>query len=92
MQNLDGTITNQYSGAMSKEQITTEAMALPLSERVLLAQTLWESIDLELPDTNESVALAGTIRRDEELTSGRIHGRTHEQVMRKARRTLKRPD
>ena len=30
---------------MSTQQITLEAMALPLAERVLLAQVLWDSID-----------------------------------------------
>lgn len=29
---------------MSTQQITQEAMALPLAERVMLAQVLWESI------------------------------------------------
>lgn len=74
---------------MSTEQITAEAMALPLVERVALAQALWESIDSGLPDTDEREAVREAIRRDEELASGRVTGRTHEEVMEAARRALK---
>jgi putative addiction module component (TIGR02574 family) len=73
---------------MSTEQLTAEAMALPLAERVSLAQALWESIDAGLPDTDERTAIAEAIRRDEELSSGKVTGRTHEEVMDAARRAL----
>jgi len=63
-------------------------MALPLPERVSLAQALWESIDAGLPDINDRAALTEAIRRDEELTSGEVAGRTHEEVMLAARRSL----
>ena len=67
-----------------------DAMALPLAERVSLAQALWESIDAGLPDTNESSAVKEAIQRDEELTLGKVVGRTHEEVMQAARRALMR--
>jgi putative addiction module component (TIGR02574 family) len=73
---------------MSTEQLIADAMALPLSERVLLAQALWESIDAGLPNEDESAAVAQAIRRDKELSSGQIAGRTHEDVMQAARRAL----
>jgi putative addiction module component (TIGR02574 family) len=73
---------------MSTEQLTAEAMALPLKERVSLAQALWESIDAGLPDTDEAGAIAEAIRRDEELSSGALTQRTHEEVMDAARRAL----
>jgi len=73
---------------MSTEQLIADAMALPLSERVALAQALWESIDAGLPDTDERVAITDAIRRDRELSSGRVAGRTHEEVMEAARRAL----
>jgi putative addiction module component (TIGR02574 family) len=63
-------------------------MALPLAERVSLAQALWESIDSWLPDTDERAAVSDAIRRDEELSSGKVTGRTHEEVMRAAQRAL----
>jgi putative addiction module component (TIGR02574 family) len=73
---------------MSTQELTTEAMALPLSERVSLAQSLWESIDAGLADTSEDAALREAIRRDQELSSGAAVGRTHEEVMQAARRSI----
>ena len=86
--NLDEAFRSRYCFAMSTEQLIADAMALPLSERVALAQALWESIDAGLPDTDERVAITDAIRRDRELSSGRVAGRTHEEVMEAARRAL----
>lgn len=73
---------------MSTQQLTNEAMALPLSDRVSLAQALWQSIDADVADTDEREALREAIRRDDELSSGAVPGRTHEEVMQAARRAL----
>lgn len=73
---------------MSAQQLTTEAMALPIAERVLLAQALWQSIDDNLEETSEADALKVAIRRDEELSSGVVKGRTHDEVMKAARRAI----
>jgi putative addiction module component (TIGR02574 family) len=73
---------------MSNQQLTTAAMALPLADRVSLAQSLWQSIDAGLTDTTEADAVRTAIRRDQELSSGAVTGRTHEEVMRAARRAL----
>ena len=73
---------------MSTEQLIADAMALPLSERVAFAQALWESIEPGLPDADERAAAAEAIRRDKELSSGRVAGRTREEVMQAARRAL----
>ena len=60
-------------------------MALPLSERVSLAQALWQSIDGDLPDIDECEALRVAIQRDHELSSGAVTGQAHEDVIRSAR-------
>lgn len=73
---------------MSNQQLTTEALALPLSERVLLAQSLWQSIAAGSTDTDEPEAVSEAIRRDQELSSGAVVGRTHEDVMQAARRAI----
>ncbi len=73
---------------MSAQELATEAMALPLAERVSLAQALWQSIDVGLRDVPEDVALGEAIRRDEELSSGSVLGRTHQEVMEAARRSV----
>ena len=73
---------------MSTEQIIADAMALPLAERVSLAQTLWESIDAELSNLDERSAVAEAVIRSEELSSGKVAGETHEEVMEAVRRAL----
>ena len=73
---------------MSTQQLTIKAMALPISERVSLAQALWQSIDAGLEAVKDREALAEAIRRDEEISSGVVQGRTHEEVMLAARRAL----
>ena len=42
-----------------------------------------------LPDADEHAAVAEAIRRDEELSSGRVAGRSQAEVMQAARRALK---
>ncbi len=73
---------------MSTEQLTEAVMALPLADRVSLAQALWESIGAGLPDVDEPKAIAEAIRRDKELSSGKLTDRMHEEVMDAARRAL----
>ncbi|HBB86157.1 MAG TPA: addiction module antitoxin RelB [Blastocatellia bacterium] len=73
---------------MNTEQLIADAMALPLSERVSLAQALWESIDAGVPEANERAAVTEAVRRDKELSSRDVAGRTHEEVMQAARRAL----
>jgi putative addiction module component (TIGR02574 family) len=73
---------------MSTEQIISDAMALPLAERVSLAQILWESIDSELSDADERSAIAEALKRSEDLLSGKVAGETHEEVMEAVRRAL----
>lgn len=73
---------------MSLNQLERDAMALPLSERVLLAQALWESIDAGLADVSERGAVDDAVTRDRDLSSGAVVGRTHEEVMSAARRAI----
>jgi len=63
-----------------------EAMASPLAERVSLAQALWESINSDLPEGDGRAAVDEAIRWDEELSSGKVTGRSHDEVMKAARR------
>jgi len=85
---IDGWAFTSYDSIVSTQQLKQEAMALPLSERVSLAQALWESINAGLPDTDEQTAVREAIRRDQELSSSAVAGRTHEQVMQAARRAI----
>jgi len=85
---------------MSNQELTQKVLSLPLTDRVELAQALWESIDegaaadavaaADTADTatevREAVDLAR--KRDRDLATGRVAGRTHQQVMEAARRAL----
>ena len=73
---------------MSTKELAAEAIALPLSERVSLAQALWQSIDTDRPEVSEQEAVRDAIRRDGELSSGTVIGRTHQEVMEAARKAI----
>lgn len=77
---------------MSNEELTQKVLALPLPDRIDLAQTLWQSIEEE-PEVDGSAeereAIEKAKRRDRELATGTVEGRSHEQVMEAARRTLR---
>ena len=72
---------------MSANALTDAALALPLADRVSLAQALWQSIDAGLPDTDERSAVQDAVRRDSELASGAVTGTPHAEVMQAARRS-----
>lgn len=46
------------------------------------------NIEAGLADTHEDSAVRESIRRDEELSSGAATGRTHEEVIQAARRSI----
>jgi len=73
---------------MTTEQLISDAMSLPLDQRVSLAQALWESIDAELLDADEQSAVSEAVTRSQELSSGKVVGQTHEEVMEAVRRAL----
>ena len=73
---------------MAAPQLTEQVMALPLAERVDLAEALWQSIGEGLRAGGEHEAIEQAARRDAELTSGAVPGRTHEEVMQTARRSI----
>lgn len=83
-----GRFPGNYLRGMSTQELTAEAMALPLPARVSLAQALWESIEAGLSDTDEDSAVREAIRRDEDLSSGSATGRTREEVMQAAQLRL----
>jgi putative addiction module component (TIGR02574 family) len=71
-------------------EIASQALALPAPERVLLAQQIWQS----LGESSECLAeieisiLAEARRRDQELESGQLAERTHDEVMKAARSAI----
>ncbi len=77
-----------YARVMSANELAAEAMALSLNDKVSLAQALWESINAGLAETAQESALTDAARRDDDLSSGTVGGRTHDEVMQAARRAI----
>jgi putative addiction module component (TIGR02574 family) len=73
-------------------RLTREALALPLKERIQLAQELWDSIGAP-ESTNANDDEAETLRladeRYAELASGAVEGIPHDEVMEKVRQMLR---
>ncbi|HEV7668507.1 MAG TPA: hypothetical protein VGS22_08295 [Thermoanaerobaculia bacterium] len=77
---------------MSKEEIIERAMELPLRDRVLLAEELWQSVGpltgVEIATDGVREAIETAKRRDFEMTSGRVEGLSHDAVMKSARHAI----
>jgi len=72
------------------DQLTADAMKLPLRDRVQLAQRLISTLDGEVEADTEALWFAEAERRLDELRSGKVQGIPAEDVFRNAREALKR--
>ena len=70
------------------DQLTNDAMKLPLRERVQLAQRLVSTIDDEVESDTEALGFAEAERRLEELRSGEVQGILAEHAFRIARSVI----
>jgi putative addiction module component (TIGR02574 family) len=69
---------------MTIAQLTNEALALPLSDRILLAERLWESVNSAPAterDAEEDALLQEATRRLDEMKRGAVKTWSHDQVM-----------
>ena len=71
------------------DQLTNDAMKLPLRDRVQLAQRLVSTIDDEVESDTEALWFAEAERRLEEPRSGEVQGVPAEEPFRIAREALK---
>jgi len=71
------------------DQLTADAMKLPLRDRVQLAQRLISTLDGEVEADTEALWFVEAERRLDELRSGKVQGIPAEDVFRKAREALK---
>ena len=67
--------------SMTIDQITTEAMQLPVSSRAELAEKLVESLDFTEDEATRAAWAAEVIRRRDDVRSGRVQTIPGEQVM-----------
>jgi putative addiction module component (TIGR02574 family) len=71
---------------LTLEQLTAEAMQLPLESRVALADRLVESLDSAKLDEIQRLWTAEAIRRRDEVRSGHVKSIPGEQVLDEVRR------
>jgi len=72
------------------DQLTADAMKLPLRDRVQLAQRLVSTLDDEVEPDTEALWFAEAERRLEELRSGTVKGIESDEAFSSAREALKR--
>jgi putative addiction module component (TIGR02574 family) len=72
------------------EQLTADAMKLPLRDRVQFAKRLVSTLDDEVESGVEELWFAEADRRLEELRSGKVEGIDADEAFRSAREALKR--
>jgi putative addiction module component (TIGR02574 family) len=72
------------------DQLTADAMKLPLRDRVQLAQRLVSTIDDQVETNTEALWFAEAERRLEELRGGKVRGISSDEAFRAAREILKR--
>lgn len=75
---------------LTLDQITTEAMHLPVSSRAELAEKLVESLDLPEDDDIQRMWAAEALRRRDDVRSGRVQTIPGEQVLAEVRQMLDR--
>jgi len=71
------------------DQLTADAMKLPVRDRVQLAQRLISTLDDEGEDGAEELWFTEAARRLEELRSGKVQGVDSDEAFRTAREALK---
>jgi putative addiction module component (TIGR02574 family) len=75
---------------MTIAQITNEALALPLPQRIELAQQLWDSIhDRADPGPIDEATRTEIERRDAEMENGAIVGVAHDQALELIEKSLR---
>lgn len=70
------------------DQITTEAMQLPVSSRAELAEKLVESLDFSKDDDLQRAWATEAIRRRDDVRSGRVQTIPGPEVLAEVRRML----
>lgn len=70
------------------DQLTEEAMQLPATSRVLLADKLVESLESEELDEIQRLWADDAIRRRDEVRSGKVQAVPEEQVLDEVRRLV----
>jgi hypothetical protein len=84
-------ITQTGEASMTTADLTNQTMALPAAERAAIALKVWESIEDEhvaISPDSDAKAVEDALRRDHEMSHGEVPERSHEEVMKNARRLV----
>ena len=76
---------------MTTAELTNQIMALPAAERAAIALKVWESIEDEhvaISPDSDAKAVDDALRRDHDMSQGKVPVRSHEEVMKNARRSV----
>ena len=73
---------------MSLDQLTEQAMQLPLASRAVLAEKLVESLDISQIDDLQKIWSTEAIRRRDEVRSGSVQPIPGDEVMEEVRRSI----
>ena len=73
---------------LTLEQLTSEAMKLPATSRILLADKLVESLDSEELDEIQRLWTVEAIRRRDEIRSGKVQAISGQEVLEEVRRLV----
>jgi putative addiction module component (TIGR02574 family) len=73
---------------LTLDQLTDEAMQLPSASRALLAERIVESLDLTETDEIQRLWAVETIRRRDDLRSGRVQPIPGDEVLAEVRRIV----
>lgn len=70
-------------------EITREVLSFSVADRIEIAQELWQSLhDLDSDKAADKDLLEEIRRRNAELSTGTVRGRTHQEVMESMRRAI----
>ena len=74
---------------MSIDEIVSEALRLPIQQRALLAESLWESLEDSFEGTvvsDDTAAAALAVERDRQIDTGEVRAIPHDEIMARLRR------
>jgi putative addiction module component (TIGR02574 family) len=74
---------------MSIDQLVSEALRLPVKQRALLAESLWESLEDSFEGSvvsDDAAAMSLALERDRQIETGEVKAVSHDEMMARLRR------
>ena len=71
------------------KDISSQIFELPQRSRALLANMILDSLDEQLENNNDRAWLAIAYKKDEEISTGKVKCKSHDEIMNSVRMKLK---